>query len=67
MIDSDCAVVYLVVLLLALFEHLKDKVTADGGVVGVAKVLVHALLEGFNALAQFFGVMTVDKLFEDGA
>jgi hypothetical protein len=67
LIDPDHAVVHIVVLLLALPKHLEDEVAADGRVVGVAKVLVHALLEGFDALAQFLGVVGVDELLEDGA
>jgi hypothetical protein len=30
-------------------------------------VLVDALLEGFDALAEFLGVVRVEQLFEDGA
>jgi hypothetical protein len=54
LIDPDHSVVDVVVLLLALPKHLEDEIAADGRVVGVAKVLVDALLEGFDALTQFF-------------
>jgi len=67
LIDPDYAVVHVVVLLLARPEHLEHEVAADGRVVGVAKVFVDALLEGFDAFAQFFGVVGVNELFEDGA
>jgi hypothetical protein len=67
LIDSDPAVVYVIILLLALFEHFEDKVAADGWVVRVTKMLVNALLEGFNAFAKFFGVVRVGKFLENRA
>jgi hypothetical protein len=67
LIDSDHTVVYIVILLLALFEHLEDKIATDGRIVCVAKVLVDALFEGFDALAEFFGVVCVGEFIEDGA
>lgn len=54
LIDVDRTIVDIVVLLLALFEYLEYEVTADSQVVSVAKVLVNALFEGLNALADFF-------------
>jgi hypothetical protein len=67
LINSYRAVVYIVVFLLALLEHLEDQVTADGGVVSIAKVLVHALLEGLDAFAKFFGIVCVYEFLEHGA
>jgi len=65
LIDSDCAVVHVVVLLFALPEYLEDEIATDGRIVCVAKVLVDALLEGFDALAELFGVVGVYELLED--
>lgn len=57
MIDTDTAVIHIAVILLALFEDLENKVAADSWVVGVAKVLVDALLESFDAFADFLGIV----------
>jgi hypothetical protein len=59
--------VHVVVFLLAFLEHFEDEVAADGRVVSVTKVLVDALLEGFDAFADFLGVVGVYEFFEDGA
>jgi hypothetical protein len=67
LVDPDGALADVNVLALALLEHLEDEVAADARVVGVAKVLVDALLERFRALAQFLGVVRVHELLEDGA
>jgi hypothetical protein len=67
LIDSDHTVVYIVILILALLEHLEDKIATDGRIVCVAKVLVDALLEGFDTLAELFGVVCVGEFLEDGA
>ena len=55
------------ILPLALLEHLEHQIATDGRVVSVAKVLVHALLERLDALADFLGVVRVDELLEHGA
>jgi hypothetical protein len=55
------------ILPLALLEHLEHQIATDGRVIGVAKVLVHALLERLDALADFLGVVRVDQLLENGA
>jgi hypothetical protein len=51
LIDSNHAVVDIIVLLFTLLEDLEYEIAADGRIVCVAKVLVNALLEGFNTLA----------------
>ena len=51
---------HLLIRLLALLEYLEHQITTDSRVVGVAKVLVDSLLEGFDTLAYFFGVVGVD-------
>lgn len=65
LIDSDHAVVDIIVLLFTLLEDLEYKVAADGRIVGVAKVLVNALLEGLDTLAKFFGIVRMHELLED--
>lgn len=67
MIDSDHAVIYVVVLLFAFLEHLEDEVAANGRVICITEMLVDALFQSLDTLAQFFGVMPVDKLLEYGA
>ncbi len=47
------------VLLLALLQHLEHQILADRRVVGIAKMLVHALLERFDALPDFLGIIRV--------
>ncbi len=58
---------HLEVLVLAFLEHLEDQAAAQVGVVGVAEVLVHALLERVDAAPQLLGVVGGQELFEDGA
>jgi hypothetical protein len=65
LIDSDHAVVNIVVLLFALLEDLEYKIAADSRIVGIAKVFVNALLESFDTLAKFFGIVCMDKFLED--
>jgi hypothetical protein len=65
LIDSDHAVVDIIVLLFTLLEDLEYKVAADGRIVCVAKVLVNALLEGFDTLTKFFGIVRMNELLED--
>lgn len=55
------------ILPLALLEYLEDQVSADTRVICIAKVLINALLERFDALAHFFGIVRVHKLLEDGS
>lgn len=52
------------VLPLAFFQHLEHQIATDARVIGVAKVLVDALLERFNAFADFFRIMRVHELLE---
>jgi hypothetical protein len=58
---------HVVVFLLTFFQDFEHEVAADGRVVSVAKVLVDALLEGFDAFADFLGVVGVYEFFEHGA
>jgi hypothetical protein len=57
LINTDTAVIYIVVLLLTFPEHLEDKITTNCRIVGIAKMLVDTLFEGFDAFADFFGVI----------
>jgi hypothetical protein len=51
LVDRRHPLRHLVVRLLAFFEDLEDQVATNCRVVGVAKVLIDALLEGFDAFA----------------
>ncbi len=55
------------VLVLAFLEHLEHEAAAQVGIVGVAEVLVHALLERVDAAPQLFGVVGGEQFLEDGA
>jgi hypothetical protein len=51
LVDRRHPLRHLVVRLLTFFQDLEDQVATNRRVVGVAKVLIDALLEGFDALA----------------
>jgi len=57
LIDRHHPFGYLYVRLLALLQHLEHQIPTDGRVIRIAKMLVNPLLQGLNALAQFFGIM----------
>lgn len=67
LINSNHALRHLAVLLLTLLEHLENKIAADARVICVAKVFINALLEGFDAFAEFLCVLRVDEFLEDVA
>jgi hypothetical protein len=66
LIDSGRAIVDVVVLLLALLEHLEDEIATNGRIVSVAKMLIDTLLESFDAFADFLGVVDMDQFLKDG-
>jgi hypothetical protein len=64
LVDSRRAIMHVVVFLLTLLEDLEDEIATDGWVVCVAEMLVRALLEGFDAFPDFFGVVGVAQFLE---
>ena len=66
LVDMNCTVVDVAVLLFTLFENFEYEVAADCWVVGIAKVLVDAFLEGLNTLTDFLLVEGVHQFLEYG-
>jgi hypothetical protein len=67
LINPHTPLIHIAIPPLALLEHLENKITADAGIISVAKVLVDAFLERLDALADLLCVVRVDQLLEDGA
>ena len=55
------------ILRLALAQHLPDQIATNTWIIRVAKVLVDALLERLDALAEFLAVVRVCEFLEDRA
>jgi hypothetical protein len=67
LIDSDRALVNVVVFPFTLLENLEDEITTNGRIVRVTKMLVDTLLERFDAFTKFFGIVCIDKFLKNRA
>jgi hypothetical protein len=60
LIDSNNAIVNIIVFLLALLKNFENEVATNGRIVCVAKMLVNALLQSFDTLTKFLGIVGVN-------